>query len=55
LVIAICSIWAFSVVGLGRKFNALVASKEAEKAAEKAAAPAPAAATASKTPAQISS
>lgn len=40
LVIVICAIWAFSVIGLGRKFGALVASKEAEKAAEKAPAPA---------------
>jgi len=38
LVLVICGVWAFSVLGLGRKFNALVASKEAEKAAaEKAA------------------
>lgn len=37
LVIIICGVWAFSVMGLGRKFTALVASKEAEKAAEDAA------------------
>jgi ATP:ADP antiporter, AAA family len=51
LVILICAIWAFSVYGLGRKFTALVASKEAEKAEEekapaKAAEPALAKATA---------
>jgi AAA family ATP:ADP antiporter len=33
LVIVICAIWIFSVLGLGRKFTALVAAKEAEKAA----------------------
>ena len=37
MVIIICAIWAFSVLGLGRKFTALVASKEAEKAAEEKA------------------
>jgi AAA family ATP:ADP antiporter len=36
LVIVICGIWAFSVFGLGRRFSALVASKEAEKATETA-------------------
>ena len=34
LVIIICGVWAFSVLRLGRRFSALVASKEAEKAAE---------------------
>jgi len=44
LVILVCGIWAISVFGLGRKFTALVSSKEAEKAAEekKAHAEAPA-------------
>ncbi len=37
LVIVICAIWAISVVGLGRRFTTLVASKEAEKAARKSA------------------
>jgi AAA family ATP:ADP antiporter len=36
LVIVICAVWAFSTFALGRRFNALVASKEAEKAAETA-------------------
>jgi AAA family ATP:ADP antiporter len=48
LVIVICSIWAFSVFGLGRRFSAIVAAKEAEKAAEEkghAAEPAAAKAT----------
>jgi len=38
LVILICGLWAISVFGLGRKFSALVSSKEAEKAAEDKAA-----------------
>lgn len=38
LVCVICLVWIFAVGGLGRKFNALVASKEAEKAAEEQAA-----------------
>jgi len=49
LVIVICAAWVFSVVGLGKRFNALVAEKEAEKAAEattQAAAP-------SRSPAQV--
>jgi len=54
LVIVICSVWAFSVFGLGRRFNALVASREAEKAAEAQAAPAAPAAASAKAPAQIS-
>lgn len=33
MVLVICAVWAFSVLGLGKKFTALVASKEAEKAA----------------------
>jgi hypothetical protein len=37
LVIGICTIWAFSVIVLGKRFNALVATKEAEKAQEAAA------------------
>lgn len=52
LVIVICSIWAFSVLGLGKRFSALVAQKEAEKAAEDAAKPAPTAASA-RQPAQV--
>lgn len=40
LVLVICAIWSISVFGLGRRFTALVAQKEAEKAAEKAAEPA---------------
>jgi len=48
LVLVICGVWAISVLGLGKKFNALVASKEAEKAAAEKEAPttAPAAAKA---------
>lgn len=38
LVIGICAVWAFSTLSLGKRFNALVASKEAERAEEKAAA-----------------
>ena len=38
LVIIICGAWAFSVIVLGRRFNTLVATKEAEKAAEEATA-----------------
>jgi ATP:ADP antiporter, AAA family len=34
LVIIICGVWAFSVLGLGRKFAALTESKEAASAAE---------------------
>lgn len=43
LVILICAIWAFSVFGLGKKFSALVAAKEAEKAEEEKAPAQPAA------------
>lgn len=53
LVLVICVVWSISVLGLGRKFTALVASKEAEKAAEEkgaAQAPQPVAA---KAPAQV--
>lgn len=54
LVIVICAVWAFSVFGLGRRFNALVASKEAEKAAaEKEPAPAASTPASSKATVQI--
>lgn len=36
LVIIICGVWAFSVFGLGRRFSALVAAREAEAAAAEA-------------------
>jgi AAA family ATP:ADP antiporter len=53
LVILICAVWCFSVLGLGRKFNALVASKEAEKAAEVTEAQVAAKPATTKTPAQV--